>query len=159
MGCHTWFYRKIERSQEEAKQSCLSTLKRNRNLAWKIYKRPQTYFGIDWNTTKEKQLKSIKIYNRQIKAVSNNYYQRAVWNYQRDDNLTKYVDGKGLYIEDTGFHDTFRRGDYPDDKLFSLAETLEYINNPENKCQVYENTIERLEDFWSKYPDGMIEFG
>lgn len=159
MGCHTWFYRKIERAQEEAKQSCLSTLKRNRDLAWKIYKRPQTFLGIDWNTTKEEQLKSIKIYNRQIKAVSNNYCQRAVWNYQRDDNLTEYVDGKGLYIEDTGFHDTFRRGGYPDDKLFSLAETLKYINNPENKCQVYENTIESLEDFWSKYPDGMIKFG
>ena len=48
MGCHTWFYRKIERSQEEAKSNCLKGLRHSRNLAWKIYRRPTSYYGINW---------------------------------------------------------------------------------------------------------------
>jgi len=91
--------------------------------------------------------------------VENNFCQIAVWNHQNDKYLTEYIEGKGLYIEDTGFHDVFRKYGYPENKLFSLKETLEYINNPENNCTIYENTIERLEDFWINYPDGFIEFG
>ena len=159
MGCHTWFYRKIERTQEEAKQSCLQNLKRSRNLAWKIYKNPTSYYGINWETTKEEQLYYIKYLNRQIRMVSNNLCSRAVWDRQNDEDLTEYIEGKGLYIEDTGFHDVFRKYGYPDDKLFSLQETLNYINNPENACVTYDKTFERLNEFWNKYPDGMIEFG
>ena len=90
--------------------------------------------------------------------VENNFCQRAVWNHQNDNELTEYIEGKGFYVE-TGFHDMFRKYGYPDDRLFSLEETLNYINNYENKCIVYENTIDLLKDFWSKYPDGFIEFG
>ena len=159
MGCHTWFYRKIERTQEEAKQSCLIKLKRERNLCWKIYKNPTSYLGIDWNTTKNEQLEYISKYNRKIKAVANNFYKRAVWNNQNDKEITIYIDGKGLFIEDTGFHDLFRKGGYPGDMLFSLEETINYINDAENDCSVYPTTIQKLEEFWKKYPRGLIEFG
>lgn len=159
MGCHTWFYRKIGRTQEEAKQSCLQNLKRGRNLAWKIYKNPTSYCNIDWEVTKEYQLNYINLLNRQIRMVSNNLCSKAVWNRQNDEDLTEYIDGRGLYIEDTGFHDVFRKYGYPDDKLFSLEETLNYINSPENKCTIYENTIEHLKEFWNRYPDGIIKFG
>lgn len=162
MGCHTWFYRKIERTQKEANESCIKGLKKSRNLSWKIFNNPTGYAGINWEedcgSTRESCLKSISVSNRKIKAIYNGYYQRAVWNHQRDRNLTEYIDGKGLYIE-TGFHDTFRKYGYPEDRLFSLQETLDYINNPENDCTIYENTIERLKEFWNKYPDGMITFG
>lgn len=159
MACHTWFYRKLNITQQEAKENCLEYLKKSRNLAWKIYKNPTGYCGIDWDTTKDEQFKQISVLNRQIKAVSNNFYQCAVWNHQSHENLTYYVKGKGLYIEDTGFHDWFRRGGYPDDELFSLQETLDYINNPKNECTVYDNTIIQLEKFWKQYPDGLIIFG
>ena len=53
----------------------------------------------------------------------------------------------------------FRKYGYPDDKLFSLKETLDYINNPLNKCITNDKTFEWLDEFWNKYPDGMIEFG
>ena len=168
MGCHTWFYRKIERTQKEANDACIEGIKKSRKLAWKIYKNPTTYRNINWledlydndlkkclNTQKE----IINTSNRKIKAIYNGYYQKAVWNHQNDKELTEYIDGQGLYIEDTGFHDVFRKYGYPDDRLFSLEETLNYINNYENKCIVYENTIDLLKDFWSKYPDGFIEFG
>lgn len=163
MGCHTWFYRKIERTQEEANKSCIAGLKSNRMLNWKIFRNPTGYRGINWEecceSSKESCLNSINIINRKIKAICNGYYQKAVWNHQNDKELTEYIEGKGLYIEDTGFHDIFRKYDYPEDILFSLQETLDYINNPKNNCTVYENTIEKLEKFWNKYPDGIIRFG
>ena len=53
----------------------------------------------------------------------------------------------------------FRKYGYPQDKLFSLEETLAYINNPENECVINDNTFKWLEEFWAKYPDGMIDFG
>jgi hypothetical protein len=167
MGCHTWFYRKIERSQEEAKSNCLKGLRHSRNLAWKIYRRPTSYYGINWvgefnakvDLYKNKQLNYIKLLNRQIRMVENNLCKEAIWNHQYDKELTEYVKGKGLFIEDTKFHDEFRRHSYPEDKLFSLKETLDYINNPDNQCVTYDWTEKRLREFWYKYPEGMIEFG
>ncbi len=158
MGCHTWFYRKIERTQEQAKESCLKQLKYQRNLSWKIYKNPN-YRGFDWELDKKSQLEMIKVLNRKIRMVSNNYCQMAVWNNQGDEDLTVYIQGKGLFIEDTGFHDEFRKYGYPENKLFSYKETIDYIETPDNECSVYENTLERLKEFWDLYPDGMIEFG
>ena len=158
MGCHTWFYRKIERTQEEAKQNCLRGLRKSEKLNLNILAN-RNYNGLDWSDWTESELiKHDSCLKRQIRMVDNNFCQRAVWNHQDDENLTEYVDGKGFYME-TGFHDIFRKYGYPEDKLFSLQETLNYINNPENACVTYDKTFERLNEFWNKYPDGMIEFG
>ena len=79
---------------------------------------------------------------------------------------TVYIPEKGLYIEcDKEYHDLFRIYGYPNDALFSYAETLEYIKKYEKE----NNTIvpllmnddtgkTYLEEFWEKYPDGMINF-
>jgi hypothetical protein len=159
MGCHTWFYRKIERTQEQAKQNCLKGLLKSEKLNLSILN-DRNYNGIDWSDwTDDMLLKHDASLKKQIRMVKNNFCQRAVWNHQNDKNLTEYIEGKGLYIEDTGFHDVFRKYGYPENKLFSLEETLDYINNTENNCTIYENTIERLKDFWKNYPDGFIEFG
>lgn len=133
MGCHTWFYRKIERTQEEANESCIKGLKKSRRLSWKIFKNPTGYRGINWeencDSNKENCLKSISILNRKIKAIYNGYYKKAVWNHQSDKDLTVYIKGKGLYIENTEFHDLFRRGGYPEDRLFSYEETIKYLED------------------------------
>lgn len=159
MGCHTWFYRKIERTQEQAKQNCLKGLLESEKLNLSILN-DRNYNGFDWSEwTDDMLLKHDAILKRQIRMVENNFCRRAVWNHQNDKYLTEYIEGKGLYIEDTGFHDVFRKYGYPENKLFSLKETLDYINNTENNCTIYENTIERLKHFWNNYPDGFIEFG
>ena len=192
MGCHTWYYRKIERTQEEAKQRCLSSLKRGRNLAWKIFRKPTSYCGINWageydftpEEFKIRQLTYINSLNRKIKIVSHDKCKRAVWNRQNDRELTIYVDDKGLFIEDTGYHDGFRIGNYPDDQLFSLEETLKFLEDNDSKISFgysrcinpkadykerkWEEVdreefkikcIERLKKFWDSYPEGMIQFG
>lgn len=151
MGCHTWFYRKIERTQEEAKENCLRGLRKYEELNISILK--------DRNYSDESFMHSDAVLKRKIRMVENNLCQRAVWNHQDDEDMTEYIDGKGLYIEDTGYHDVFRKCGYPNTKLFSLEETLEYINNPENNCTIFDWTMDDLKDFWSKYPDAFIDFG
>ena len=159
MGCHTWFYRKIERTQKEAKQSCLKKLIYDEKLNINILEN-RSFNGIDWsNYTEEELIKFDTILKRKIRMVKNNLCQKTVWNNQNDKELTVYVEGKGLFIEDTGFHDVFRKYGYPDDKLFSLKESLDYINNTNNDCVIYEDTVQRLTEFWNKFKNGMIEFG
>jgi hypothetical protein len=42
-----------------------------------------------------------------------------------------------------------------------LEKTLTYIDNPENECSIHDRewTTKTLNEFWEKYPDGMICFG
>ena len=139
MGCHTWHYRKVERTQEEANENCIKSLKKSRRLIWKIFGNPTGYGGINWEencgSTKEDCLQRVKVINRQIKAILNGYCQRAVWNHQDDDEITIYIDGKGLYIEDTGYHDAFRLGGYLEDKLFSYEETMKYLEDKDSEIR------------------------
>ena len=85
--------------------------------------------------------------------------------------LRRRINGK-WYIEDTHrphpilikypsvvfyveyYHDLFRAKKDTDTKLFSLEETKKFIAN-ENITDV---KWEDLEEFWMKYPDGMILF-
>ena len=159
MGCHTWFYRKIERTQKEAKESCLKELRKSEKLNLNILQ-DRNYNGLDWSEWEEVDLiKYDAILKRKIMMVENDLCGKAVWNHQNDKELTEFVEGKGLYIEDTGFHDLFIKYGYPDDRLFSLDETLDYLNDSKNKCVVYEDSLSRIKDFWEKFPNGMIEFG
>lgn len=160
MGCHTWFYRKIERTQEEARESCLKKLRYEEELNLNILQ-DRDYKGINWNNWSDDMLlKRDAIIKRHIKMVENNANLKAIWYHQYESLtiLTDYVEGKGLYFE-TEYHDTFRRYNYSDDKLFSLEETIAYIRNPTNECEFNDNTFTRLKEFWNKYPDGMIQFG
>ena len=77
------------------------------------------------------------------------------------------------------YYDLFRTskrnedGTYTSDILSSLAETLEWISDPENlvtfrrtvfdtqlqELKYHEEALEKLKEFWEKYPDGLIYFG
>jgi hypothetical protein len=57
------------------------------------------------------------------------------------------------------YHAVFRCYNYPEDILYSLKETLTFINNPINEVKVFENTFIKLKEFWERYPTGIIKFG
>ena len=77
------------------------------------------------------------------------------------------------------FHDLFRTnkrnpdGTYTDDVILSRKECFEWISKPENrvsfKSTVFDSeeqeeinreySINKLNEFWEKYPDGVIYFG
>lgn len=66
---------------------------------------------------------------------------------------------------ETGFtdvgapHNLFRVGGYPEDKLLSLEETLDFIERNKETVSFSENWERKLVDFWEKNPNGVIEFG
>ena len=70
------------------------------------------------------------------------------WFYSNKLNLKKQLTCE--------FHDVFREIGYPENILNSLEETLKYIKD--NNCIKFEFTDDRLKQFWSKYPNGKIEF-
>jgi hypothetical protein len=78
----------------------------------------------------------------------------------------------------TEYHDLFRTGErskdgtYTDVTLDSLVETLKYLLDPENKVsfkrtvfdtqlqelKYQDEALEKLQEFWEKYPNGLIYF-
>lgn len=100
------------------------------------------------------------------------WYYRRGFKTNKDFPIRHRVNGK-WYVEDTKrpvpkkiqypnsihevdyYHDLFRVHNYPNDRLFSLEETIAFIK----KNDVKEVMWDDLKEFWSVYPDGMIMFG
>lgn len=56
-------------------------------------------------------------------------------------------------------HDLFRIGGYPEDKLLSLKQTMEFIEKNKQLITFTKNWEDNLKEFWSQNPDGIIDFG
>lgn len=56
-------------------------------------------------------------------------------------------------------HNLFRVRNYPEDKLLSLKETLDFIEKNKDSVTFDYDWEARLIAFWDKNPDGVIEFG
>lgn len=182
MGCHTWFYKKIEGPTQE---SIVSVVKKRVSKELEFLNRLiNDRDSIDsdlleaypeWN--KEYAEKNIPLWQTiydfangediDLSIFPEDFFEEDV---TKDtllqslytswvNKLTVFIKEKEWYEDVDDFHDLFRKYGYPDDMLFSLEETLEYINDPKNECTVYEYTENRLKEFWEKYPDGMIQFG
>lgn len=163
MGCHTWFYKKIEVSKEEIYDNVLFEL----NSSKAFYDR-MIIGDIDEDLleaypewTPEFGEYHKKLLERQIRIVESGICEKAVYRrYNHPEGITVCIDGKGHYITSNGMpHDLFRKYGYPEDKLFSYKETLDYIYDKSNECELDYDTFSRLEQFWYEYPDGMIKFG
>lgn len=166
MGCHTWFYKRIDSpSFEEMKEAVLKKYKESIENCEKWLSNPDSddYKSIleaypEWNSNELRKWMSVDL--RKIKMIEGGYCRQAVVNKYCMFNPDIMIEHEGnFYVDVDDFHDVFRKYGYPDDRLFSLQETISYINNPDNECTIYDFTREKLVDFWSLYPDGMIDFG
>lgn len=167
MGCHTWFYYKLDPQPiyEDVKNNVL---------------KKQIYFDINFynsilndtmdkeyleenpELTKEYAFKKIQVVKRKERMIKNNLCREAVCKkFKYRNELTKYISGRGFYISTHELtHDLFRIGDYDQTKLFSYEETMKFIENNRNKIYYFHNTWkEDMIDFWKTYTDGMICFG
>jgi hypothetical protein len=169
MGCHTWFFRKEERSIEEARRLYLEML----DNVIDYWRKMETDASIrdHYGTTLENVRWDIKVMERRYRIVKSGLCNVAVMN--RQEGVTSYIPDKGFYItDDTMPHDIFRVGknsktdSYFDDELFSMQETINFIEKNKEKVYEYHNNEltkkdwkEQLQDFWDRYPDGMIHFG
>ena len=173
MGCHTWTYRKLNRSLEEARILWIATQEKWVEEWKEIVANPQDRFRVAQKMTQEYADHCLKVFERQLRMVKTGLCNVAVMNKQSEH--CEFIPGRGLYIEDDEMpHDIFRIGGYPDDRLFSLQDCLSFIEK--NKDKVYRGDIhcgnsdeshkinhesvkKQLEEFWTKYPEGMIQFG
>jgi len=167
MGCHTWFYKKIEGPTDEQIRKDLvvyfqetiqfydSALNHKESLD-DLTK--EVLEGVSDEELEVERDEFLFLYRRfasgemEIDEVNEN------WASSRFSRHIKYLRKMGWYETDDSLpHDLFRTGNYPETILFSLEETLDFIKT--NKCTVYEFTDEKLRNFWVEFPDGMIEFG
>lgn len=164
MGCHTWFYKRVEGiSREEAADIviqgfteevfCINSIiaegeKSGKNLL-------ETILG--WSL--EFALEQREIYEGYIaKAQSGDFTDEWIFTVCDLGQEGYYIPGKGWYEESDDLpHNLFRQDGYPDDCLLSLEETLEFIKR--HNCETYDYTEKGLQDYWREYPNGMINFG
>ena len=171
MGCHTWFYKKINITYEEVLSSVILSFEKNIEWWNEFIKDKESDYIIDLiksypyiNDTHA--ARQIEISYRKIRMIKAGYCKEAVCekytNVCANINIARYIKGKGMFIAINTQHDVFRKYGYPDDTLFSYDETIKYIGDPVNECQLYTSlykTKKQLKKFWDKYPDGMIDFG
>jgi hypothetical protein len=166
MGCHTWFYKKVKGpTREEAIEKIrIAHEKEVAFLRRMIADRESIDADLleaypEWTPVYaqeripywESELENLKDPALSDDDVFKNYISIGY-------DIKSYIAGKGFYSStDELPHDLFRKYNYPEDQLFSLDETLEYIRN--NECTTYEWTEEKLKEFWTNHPDGMISFG
>jgi hypothetical protein len=76
------------------------------------------------------------------------------------DELTIFDEQTGLYYTSVRrYNDMFRYYDYEQDNIHSLQETLELIKTNSTKAELYDDSMDKINEFWREYPDGLIQFG
>ena len=167
MGCHTWFYKKIEGPTEEQIRKDLvvyfqetiqfydSALNQKESLD-DLTK--EVLEGVSDEELEVERDEFLFLYRRFASGEMGIDEVNENWASSRFSRHIEYYRKGGWYETDDSLpHDLFRIGNYPETLLFSLEETLDFIQT--NKCTVYEYTDEKLRDFWAEFPDGMIRFG
>jgi len=165
MGCHTWFYKKVNLPLDECKKKVITFLEQY-NLS-SLSNLDNCEFGGD-----EKTCQCVRNNNRVISWIKKGWITESC--YKLLDEVGYYdINTKIYYTEDVELgHDAFRIGGYPETKLFSLQETLDFLEKNDDKISyastIWDKTdrsilkakaIEKLKEFWKKNPDGMIDFG
>lgn len=171
MGCHTWFYKKIEGpTDEQVKEKIIQRIDGELDFLERlIVNRSSIDEDLleaypEW--TPEYAEEQVPYWDNLRLQISNGEMSRqemmdlySEMNYF-GEGIMDYAEGRGWFLSSNDLpHDLFRKYGYPEDRLFSLEETLEYIRDPKKECVVYDHTVSELEKFWKENPDGMITFG
>ena len=167
MGCHTWGYNKWEGvSREEGIRNIKLRISAECDFCERLKNHRETIDAdlletyTEW--TPEYAIEKIK-YWEDLRNKLDEMTDTEIFNmYLRMDLLDEvvdYVEGKGWYKEVEGFWDPFRHLNFSEAQLFSLQETLDFMHDPKNQCIVYDYSYDQVNEFWEKYPDGMIDFG
>lgn len=159
MSCHTWSAKKVDRSIVEARKLFITErkkfIKEWKDITYNPANEFREHFKEDY--TQEKCEQILNVYKRQLRVVQKGLCNVAVMKNQPEHSY--FIPDKGFFINLSDHGNQFRINTYPDDWLFSRKECMQFIENNTAKILFYDDTFERLDDFWTKYPDGCIHFG
>ena len=168
MGCHTWFYYPIERTQEEARRLALieldRTLKQNEMYILEGFKLRN---GKIKKPTSQEELDIYislgKYYKRWIRRLESNHplWKSAAWLFNpKEESCSMYVNGK-YYLQLSDYNDCFRvPSDLSGEKLFSLESTVKFFDAHKERIQCYRDIwLEEVTEFFRLHPNGFIAFG
>jgi len=172
MGVHTWFYEKVDLHTLDLDEMKNSIIKMEVNTI--SYLR-ELIKSEPWD--KQSHLKEIKRIENILKNIRNNKLNRKKKLIKLYiTNKTKFFIIKNELYKTVEYHDIFRTSkeideDILDDTvLTNLDNTLQFISDfkcfgqtyfcdKQNKIVTDDIDLERLKEFWVKYPEGVIDFG
>lgn len=161
---NTFFLQHTVRTQEEAVNCFLSNCN-DKIKKWEDYlKHPEKYLtpiGCIPNVDKIKF--RIEVLKRAARFVANRKCEKALWYRFQSKNCFRYIEGKGLYIDEHKAHNIIRIYDSPSIQFFSFEEMITWIENhrsavTSNTAHVNEYEINKLKEYWDKYPNSMVFF-
>lgn len=160
MGCHTWFYVRVERTFLEAKELAAKNIEEHIALWSNADAYELDLIELDFG--KGAMPWFINRLKKRLKKIHSPNY-KVIWANQ-PEILYESINGQ-FYVESNAAHDHFRVKNYPPNVfLFSLNDVDLWLNNPINQ-KLYEaqplTCIEReLVDAWFKtFPESFITFG
>ena len=112
------------------------------------------------NRKQRKIIKNSPYYSLSTSGLQN--YSKQLLPRKHLAKSVRYGKFKKLMIESekVPYHDVFRTNKechYSGECLFSFVETISFCNRYTIELDTYQ--IEKLKEFWNKYPDGYIHFG
>lgn len=163
MGCHTWHFFRTERTEEEIRALAKKSVEKT--MSWADINQMQIENPTQWDTTERKWINCMKKRRHQLEF--------GTWN-QIMELACESLPGvahvyRGHIYEDAGYHDVFRVYDYPENVLTSMKATKAFIAKWQREKPDYisldeptaewPGSVAKLEEFWAKYPNGLIHFG
>ncbi len=177
MGCHTWFYKKLnpQPTFEEVKQSVIESLNDEIDFCHQLVDSRDTIdkdlleaypewtpeYGYEHEKEYQEHLQNV------LSAIELDDFMINAYSIHNLFHHLEYAEDKGWFAASGNLpHDIFRIGNYPEDRLFSLEDTARFIFKNRHKIYGYyynefqeKDWREQIRDFWAQNPDGMIEFG
>lgn len=171
MGCHTWMHKKCTEDFETIKNKVLECINKEINMNDTDFinslqtQEDKDYWIIECERIRTWYKYLLRFFDKFsnstiYKILENNLKDEFERSYEYDENTGNlYINlaGPNLTPIEEWFHDSFRIGNYPEDKLYSLKETLDFIKLKGN--EIYKKDLISLKKFWDNHPDGMIRFG
>jgi hypothetical protein len=164
MGCHTWFYKKVERTVEEAREIALEC-QRNVVKHWGEIdpNTDETCIAYGWNELTV--IETIFEETARLRQIQEGDLY-AIWSNQPDGDGVNYynpVTGN-FYVNDPNVHDLIRVGNYPEIRFFSFDEIYQWILNHRehprfNTSKITVQEIEAVKNYFETNPNAMVCFG
>lgn len=170
MGCHTWFKKKIETPTIEEMKRAIGEIYMSEILSYQSvlsgkdsverefireFIEGEDELTNDVDEFCREQILDLKKRSnlKDIDALKSEYTEAIHLN---ENRMICEIDGVWYETIDE-FFDVFRSNKW-ETILKSREETLEFVGG-EGNVRLGEDSLQKLEEFWKKYPDGLIELG